>query len=170
MNILITNEGKACLCDFGLSNLMLEFHDPTFYTSTIGANARWAAPEIYRITNDETAPTATTKSDVYSFGCILLEVCPLLAGKLNWPDEWAHRSFPGLFHITISQGTVKFFWSFSTAISRAGHRRGMSRTCSGTRSTHVGRMMLLSDRHLSMSGNFLHDNFILKGRNVDFQP
>ncbi|KAF7976172.1 hypothetical protein HWV62_7324 [Athelia sp. TMB] len=74
MNVLITNEGKACLCDFGLSSLMLEFHDPTFCTSTIGANARWAAPEIYRISGEEAVPTATMASDVYSFGCILLEI------------------------------------------------------------------------------------------------
>ncbi|KZP04661.1 kinase-like protein [Athelia psychrophila] len=76
MNVLITEEGKACLCDFGLSSLMLEFHDPTFCTSTIGANARWAAPEIYRISSEDqdSVPIATTKSDVYSFGCILLEI------------------------------------------------------------------------------------------------
>jgi len=75
-NVLITNEGKACLCDFGLSALMIAFHGTSFYTSTIGGNARWAAPEIYSITNNEAAPSVTVQSDVYSFGCILLEVNP----------------------------------------------------------------------------------------------
>jgi serine/threonine protein kinase len=73
-NVLVTDEGKACLCDFGLSSLMLEFYDTTFCTSTIGGNARWAAPEIYHITVDNAVPSATSQSDVYSLGCIMLQV------------------------------------------------------------------------------------------------
>jgi serine/threonine protein kinase len=72
--VLLTDEGRACLCDFGLSNMFLEFHDTTFCTSSIGGNARWAAPEIYRITIDDVVPSATTQSDVYSLGSIMLEV------------------------------------------------------------------------------------------------
>jgi serine/threonine protein kinase len=53
---------------------MLEFYDTTFCTSTIGGNARWAAPEIYHITIDNVVPSATTQSDVYSLGCIMLQV------------------------------------------------------------------------------------------------
>ena len=75
-NVLLTDEGRACLCDFGLSSMFLEFHDSTFYTSSIGGNARWAAPEIYRITAEDVdvVPSATTQSDVYSLGSIMLEV------------------------------------------------------------------------------------------------
>ena len=71
--MLLTDEGRACLCDFGLSNMFPEFHDTTFCTSSIGGNARWVAPELYRITVD-VVPSATTRSDVYSLGSIMLEV------------------------------------------------------------------------------------------------
>lgn len=55
---------------------MFEFHGTSFYTTTVGGNARWAAPEIICITNNETNTnrTVTTQSDVYSFGSIMLEV------------------------------------------------------------------------------------------------
>jgi serine/threonine protein kinase len=75
-NVLINDIGRACLCDFGLSALIIEFHGTSFYTSTVGGNARWTAPEIYRVTDDETTHSVTVQSDVYSFGCILLQVIP----------------------------------------------------------------------------------------------
>ena len=48
--------------------------DTTFCTSSIGGNARWVAPELYRITVDDVVPSATTRSHVYSLGSIMLEV------------------------------------------------------------------------------------------------
>jgi len=73
-NVLVTDEGNACLCDFGLSALMIAFHGTSFYTSTVGGNARWAAPEIYRVTDDEVTRSVSVQTDVYSFGCIMLEI------------------------------------------------------------------------------------------------
>jgi len=80
-NVLISDQGKACLCDFGLSALMIAFHATSFYTSTVGGNVRWAAPEIYRVSEDETIHPLTVQSDVYSFGCILLEI---LSGQVPY--------------------------------------------------------------------------------------
>ena len=73
-NILIDDEGKACLCDFGLSSIAAEFQGTSYLTSTIGGNVRWAAPELYRINEDDSIPTVTTQSDIYSFGSVVLEV------------------------------------------------------------------------------------------------
>src|ERR1700691_4356425 len=56
---------------------MIAFHGTSFYTSTVGGNARWAAPELFCFTDSETPRSLTVQSDVYSFGCILLEAKPL---------------------------------------------------------------------------------------------
>ncbi|KIM89876.1 hypothetical protein PILCRDRAFT_44473, partial [Piloderma croceum F 1598] len=72
-NILITDEGKACLCDFGLSSIT-EFQGTSYLASTIGGNVRWAAPELYRINEDNSVPPVTSHSDIYSFGSVMLEV------------------------------------------------------------------------------------------------
>jgi len=73
-NILIDDEGKACLCDFGLSSIAAEFQGTSFLTSTIGGNVRWAAPELYRVVENDSVPAITTHSDIYSYGSVVLEV------------------------------------------------------------------------------------------------
>ena len=65
---------------------MIAFHGTSFYTSTVGGNARWAAPEIYRVTDDKVTRSVTVQSDVYSFGCIILEV------RLSPPTAFIHRA------------------------------------------------------------------------------
>lgn len=37
-------------------------------------NVRWAAPELYRISEDDSVPTVSKYSDIYSFGSVMLEV------------------------------------------------------------------------------------------------
>jgi serine/threonine protein kinase len=74
-NILITDEGKACLCDFGLSNIVVEFLGASYFASTIGGAVRWADPLFYRMSSEEDeAPVVGTSSDIYSFGSVMLEV------------------------------------------------------------------------------------------------
>uniref|UniRef100_A0A8H8CJE6 Protein kinase domain-containing protein n=1 Tax=Psilocybe cubensis TaxID=181762 RepID=A0A8H8CJE6_PSICU len=70
-NILITDEGRAAICDFGLSEVVEDLNRPTGYTlSTPNVGPlRWRAPEF--LEND--GPAVFT-SDVWSFGCTALEL------------------------------------------------------------------------------------------------
>lgn len=73
-NILITDDGSACLCDFGLSSIVAEFQGTSYITSTMGGNIRWAAPELLRTGEDGTVPMVNIHSDTYSYGSVTLEV------------------------------------------------------------------------------------------------
>ena len=124
---MITDEGKACLCDFGLSSLALEFHDTTFCTSTMGGNARWAAPEIYRITVDDVVQSATPQSDVYSLGCIMLEVrqlrCHSHRKRVLMVLIMDVRFCLAKYLIIIFPVKGKFCWNFRMATSLVGRKR-----------------------------------------------
>lgn len=76
MNVLIKDDGGACLCDFGLSTIVEDVHGQSFLSSILGGNVRWAAPEIFSFSeaNNDSKALLSTSSDIYSFGCILLEV------------------------------------------------------------------------------------------------
>ncbi|KDQ54702.1 hypothetical protein JAAARDRAFT_401926 [Jaapia argillacea MUCL 33604] len=80
-NILLDHQGKACLCDFGLSSVMAEFQGTSCFTSNIGGAVRWAAIELYRVQPDGFEPTVSIMSDIYSFGSVMLEV---LSGKIPY--------------------------------------------------------------------------------------
>ncbi|KAJ8583885.1 kinase-like protein, partial [Rhizopogon salebrosus TDB-379] len=76
-NVLIGSNGRACLADFGLSTMILEFTGPSYLTSTIGGNIRWAAAELFEVPEDEgivAAVPLSTECDIYSFGSITLQV------------------------------------------------------------------------------------------------
>ncbi|KZP19465.1 kinase-like protein, partial [Athelia psychrophila] len=73
-NILIADDGSACLCDFGLSSIAAEFLGTSFITSSTNGNIRWAAPELYRVPEDGVVPMVSTHSDVYSYGSVAFEV------------------------------------------------------------------------------------------------
>jgi len=83
-NILVMEDGTACLSDFGLSGMISEFFGASNFSSTISGNIRWGAPELFAIpdTQDGTLPNRMSKeSDVYSFGSIMLQV---LSGKVPY--------------------------------------------------------------------------------------
>ncbi|KAI0050015.1 ras GEF, partial [Auriscalpium vulgare] len=67
-NILISDTGKACICDFGLSQY--ESDNPGALSPT-SANSRWLAPEIF--TPEQFVPP-TKAGDVWSFGMTCIEV------------------------------------------------------------------------------------------------
>lgn len=73
-NILINATGTACLCDFGLSMIIAEFHGTSYYTSTITGSVRWSAPELYQVQDGVTRTGLSMESDVYSFGSVMLQV------------------------------------------------------------------------------------------------
>ena len=82
MNILVTESGKACLADFGLSNHVDA--EMLTWTSESSANTtgtvRWKAPELFNPENGKSKSTKET--DVYAFSCVCYEVCvicPVLA-------------------------------------------------------------------------------------------
>ena len=81
-NILILDDGSACIADFGLSTLLTELGRPTFATSFHGRGTiQWIAPELLvcgasENGAEEALPVLpTTYSDVYSFGGVMLHVC-----------------------------------------------------------------------------------------------
>jgi len=73
-NVLIDDEQRACLCDFGLSILAQDLELPSMSqsNSSVGGSLRWTAPELFSF--GETAPKVSLFSDVYSFGSVALEV------------------------------------------------------------------------------------------------
>lgn len=72
-NILISAEGRALLCDFGLSLLISGHRDSTYHTSTPAGAARWAAMELFDVAVEDSAKFAAS-CDVYSFGSIIFQV------------------------------------------------------------------------------------------------
>ncbi|KAF9502060.1 hypothetical protein BDN71DRAFT_1459245 [Pleurotus eryngii] len=80
-NILINDEGDACLCDFGLSSIASEFQDsPT--TLGVAGSVRWADARITLAAfSDGETLTVTTCNDIYSFGSVMLEI---LSGRIPY--------------------------------------------------------------------------------------
>jgi len=74
-NILVKDGGVACLCDFGLANI-LETVGPTFATSAFAGSVRWMAPELVISSVDSQSKYIphSFSTDVYSFGCVVYQL------------------------------------------------------------------------------------------------
>ncbi|EDR06697.1 uncharacterized protein LACBIDRAFT_299795 [Laccaria bicolor S238N-H82] len=74
VNILVTESGKACLADFGLSNHVdAEILTWTSESSAnTGRTVRWQAPELFNPENGKSKSTKET--DVYAFSCVCYEI------------------------------------------------------------------------------------------------
>jgi len=79
-NVLIDDDGKARLSDFGLCTVVGGLNGgSSFVWPTCRAGATpWAAPELV-LPHDTLQPC--TASDIFSFGCIMLQI---LSGQLPW--------------------------------------------------------------------------------------
>jgi len=74
-NILIDDDERACLTDFGLT----QFADPTYVpTADPQGSTRWMAPELF-----VEKFQLTSASDVWAFGCLCVE---LYTGKPPYPE------------------------------------------------------------------------------------
>jgi serine/threonine protein kinase len=83
-NVLIDDDGKASLADFGLSGTFKKVAGMTYLaklTCHPGA-LRWAAPEL--LSGEESTALATTQSDMYSFGNIMLARSELSTLPRSW--------------------------------------------------------------------------------------
>ena len=79
-NVLVQGNGRACLADFGLPTMVLGFTNPSYFTSSIKGNIRWAAAELFDVPEDDAVNTVVSLSiecDIYSFGSIALQVSNL---------------------------------------------------------------------------------------------
>ncbi|KAF8147146.1 kinase-like domain-containing protein, partial [Mycena galopus ATCC 62051] len=73
-NILIDDNGHACLADFGLA---LAVESQALGTSSAGSTRgtlRWLSPEILDSSRKAERQTSLTKRDIYAFGCTILEI------------------------------------------------------------------------------------------------
>ncbi|KAF9070944.1 kinase-like domain-containing protein [Rhodocollybia butyracea] len=72
-NILVTNDLRCCLADFGLAVINTESQAWTVATSTSATKGtiRWMAPE-YIFSRGPKAPH--TSRDIYAFGCTIFEI------------------------------------------------------------------------------------------------
>lgn len=77
-NVLIKDNGKACLSDFGLSRIFMEATGSSYLTSTLQGNVRWAAPELFDVGEEQQKEpvhvSPDPQSDIYSFGSTMLQV------------------------------------------------------------------------------------------------
>ncbi|CAE6411983.1 unnamed protein product [Rhizoctonia solani] len=67
-NVLIDQDGRACICDFGLSRFMKDFMS---IDTTFGGTIRWMAPEQLRAES----MIVSLPADIFSWGMLSLEVC-----------------------------------------------------------------------------------------------
>jgi serine/threonine protein kinase len=92
-NVLVYSDGRACLADFGLSAIPLEFQGSSYLPSSFCGNVRWAAAELFERPEDsediedsedgedseesKAVVSLSTECDIYSFGSITLQVSSL---------------------------------------------------------------------------------------------
>ena len=98
VNVLVTDEHRACLADFGLSTASDSqvLNISSLSTKHAGGTLRWTSPEIF----EGEQPINTSSSDIYSFACVSYEVFCVPAGPLPTSHSIDFQIFSGLipFH------------------------------------------------------------------------
>ncbi|KAF8054329.1 kinase-like domain-containing protein, partial [Lyophyllum atratum] len=88
-NILIDDEGRARLADFGISSVSdADIIAWTSHSSVAsqGGSVRWQAPELFDMETDEVVPN-TVASDVYALACVFYEVFTGVVPYANVPRD-----------------------------------------------------------------------------------
>jgi len=72
VNVLVTDEHRACLADFGLSTASDSqvLNLSSVSTKHAGGTLRWTSPELL----EGVQPINTSSSDIYSFACVSYEI------------------------------------------------------------------------------------------------
>ena len=74
LNIFVTNTHRACIADFGLSNVR-DFSTKANSSITIGGTPGFIAPEIYSaVTWNEILSLDLRRCDMFAFGVVLYQV------------------------------------------------------------------------------------------------
>ena len=81
VNVLVSDEHRACLADFGLSTASDSqvLNISSLSTKNAGGTLRWTSPELL----EGVQPVNTSSSDIYSFACVSYEVFCVLVGPLR---------------------------------------------------------------------------------------
>jgi len=84
VNILIDQNGHACLADFGLLTIISDHTNPTISSSSTNAGTtRWMSPELLDPDQFGSENSRRTKeSDCYALGMVIFEV---LSGQVPFP-------------------------------------------------------------------------------------
>ncbi|KAG1865403.1 kinase-like domain-containing protein [Suillus subluteus] len=84
-NVLLNNEKRAVLTDFGLSSMLGDITGFSYVERSCAQPGaiRYSAPELLISTDSDTSIQPDIRSDVYSFGCLALKV---LSGNEPWAD------------------------------------------------------------------------------------
>lgn len=111
-NVLIKDNGKACLSDFGLSRIFMETTGSSYLTSTVRGSVRWAAPELFEIDEEQQEEPVhvlpNPQSDIYSFGSTMLQV-RIVRGVRITRVQCCCRYSQARYH-TITTRTMHKFW------------------------------------------------------------
>ncbi|KAF9509418.1 hypothetical protein BS47DRAFT_1396928 [Hydnum rufescens UP504] len=119
-NVVVAMDGRAALCDFGLS-VILDSGPTGFTSSIIGGTLRFLAPE--QLSDDQ--GSRSPPSDVYAFGCLYAEI---MTGDL--PFSW-YRKAPPIIR-AICQGDPPY--KVDSIVSN--HDLGFLQSCWNPEPTH----------------------------------
>ncbi|KAG1789597.1 kinase-like domain-containing protein [Suillus plorans] len=84
LNILVDDEGRAQLCDFGFMSLLAEIPSLPQPSGGVRSAVRWTDPQLFDVQKGEINPCIPTEqTDIYSIGSVLLQ---LLTGSIPYYD------------------------------------------------------------------------------------